>query len=205
MSLSGDLKKLLIKEGATEVGFADLSEYGLKSGISIYMNIPVKSVKKFLSPSKEYYDVKNDFDNKLSEITSKAVEFLKSNGFEAEILSDGEKFSDEYVASRAGLGWIGKSSRLITSKYGSAVVLATILTDAPLDYGKPVSSSLCGMCRFCTSNCSNGVISGFLWNPSVGKDDLIDVKNCQNTDSKDKLCGKCIYICPHTQKYLKKG
>ena len=36
------------------------------------------------------------------------------------------------VAVHAGLGWIGKSALFVTEKYGSAVRLTSVLTDAPL-------------------------------------------------------------------------
>ena len=41
------------------------------------------------------------------------------------------------VATRTGLGWIGKNCLLVTKEYGSAVRLSSLLTDAPLPAGTP--------------------------------------------------------------------
>ena len=37
------------------------------------------------------------------------------------------------IATRAGIGWIGKSALLVTAKYGSAIRLSSILTDTPIE------------------------------------------------------------------------
>ena len=39
------------------------------------------------------------------------------------------------VATRAGFGWIGKCALLVTKPFGSALRIATVLTDAPLPVG----------------------------------------------------------------------
>ena len=47
------------------------------------------------------------------------------------------------IATKSGLGWIGRSALFVTPEYGSAVALGAILTDMPLEFGKvsiPVTS-----------------------------------------------------------------
>ena len=46
------------------------------------------------------------------------------------------------VATRAGIGWIGKSALLVTEQYGSMIRISSILTDAPLETAVPVRSAM---------------------------------------------------------------
>jgi epoxyqueuosine reductase QueG len=50
------------------------------------------------------------------------------------------------TATLAGLGWIGKCALLVTERYGSAIRLTAVLTEAELPCGEPVSRSRCGAC-----------------------------------------------------------
>ena len=61
-------------------------------------------------------------------------------------------------AARAGLGWIGKNSNLISEKYGSFVFIGTILVDCRLEYDKPVNDN-CGDCNKCMSACPTKAIT----------------------------------------------
>lgn len=56
----------------------------------------------------------------------------------------------------AGLGVFGKGSFIINSKVGPLNVLACILTDAQLDYDKPLNADLCKDCVECIKACKYG-------------------------------------------------
>jgi len=55
-------------------------------------------------------------------------------------------------AVRAGIGWMGKHSNIITREYGSWVFLGEIIIDVELDYDKPVLDR-CGTCTACIDAC----------------------------------------------------
>ena len=102
---------------------------------------------------------------------------------------------------------------LITKKYGSALRLSSVLTDAPLNIGQPTLESKCGKCMDCKNACTGGAISGKEWNYKIYRNNFYDDKKCEkyalkisekNLGKSDTVCGKCIYACPHTQKYIKK-
>lgn len=67
---------------------------------------------------------------------------------------------DRAIAQRAGLGWCGRHSCLITKSFGTWVVLGEILTDLVLEPDPPASGD-CGLCENCMHGadaCPTGAI-----------------------------------------------
>lgn len=61
-------------------------------------------------------------------------------------------------AVRAGLGRIGKNTTLITERFGSWVVLGTLLTSAVLACDEPLDGDPCRQCCACMESCPTGAI-----------------------------------------------
>jgi epoxyqueuosine reductase len=229
-TLNRELTLFLKSQGASLIGFADLHEIdsetrdGFPTGISIAiaLNPQVMSGIK-TGPTKEYNAEYIRMNTLLDTIAQLTVVFLGEKGHSAKArfatVEEDEatltaKLPHKTVATRAGLGWVGKSNLLITENYGSAVRLVTVLTDAPLAAGKSVNSSRCGGCTACVDICPAHTLTGNLWQAGVSRESLVDVLKCRikargmtlKTIGESKsICGLCIVTCPWTQKYLKKA
>ena len=230
MSFSNKLKKFLLKNGADEVGFADINNNKKKNklniGVVFYITYPKEIIRRMENaPTQEYVDELVSLNTRLDALGMKCEEYLIENGYEAYAQTKkrlgtdfGENNSFELphktIATRAGLGWIGKSALFTTLKYGSALRLSSVLTNAPLDVGIPITKSKCGKCMECKNACLGDAISGKEWNCKLKRNDFYDDKKCEkyalkisyeNLGKEDTVCGKCIFACPHTQKYIKKS
>jgi epoxyqueuosine reductase len=65
---------------------------------------------------------------------------------------------DRAAARRAGIGWFGKNTMIITKRaYGSWVFLGEILTDLEIR-PDPEADGDCGQCRICLDACPTGAI-----------------------------------------------
>lgn len=213
--------------GTSLVGFADLKDldtssfnnmkYGISFGVKMTPEIVI-GIKN--GPTQEYYDEYIRLNNLLDHITTSCVKHIISMGYNAlgqtstYVTSDNNLSTvlpHKTVATRAGLGWIGKNALLITPQYGSAIRISSVITNMELKPGTPINESHCGNCTRCQIACPASAIKGSLWSVGSKREDLFDAFKCRQTARnllKEKigvesaLCGKCIEVCPFTRKYI---
>ncbi len=71
------------------------------------------------------------------------------------VLVDANQHVDREGAARAGVGFYGKNTMLITRTHGSWVVLGTLVTDVEIEHTPPLELD-CGQCRLCIDACPTG-------------------------------------------------
>lgn len=172
-------------------------------------------------PTMVYYELYKDTNDELNLITTQISRFLEQNGIscvqikattqESDIPEGYAKtlrmnFSHKMAATRAGLGWIGKTDLLVSEKFGPRIRLATVLTNHRFEnLGIPITESRCGKCNICVEACPSQAASGKLWNIHVDRDEYYDAFKCRDMcrklsqerlDKKISLCGICICVCP---------
>ena len=72
---------------------------------------------------------------------------------------DIQPMMDKAWAVRAGIGWIGKHTNLITQEFGSWVFLGELLLNLELDYDTDEVEDHCGSCSLCIDACPTDAIT----------------------------------------------
>lgn len=215
---SEEIRKKIIKWGASKVGFADLKdfipvEYGhLKNAVSIAVRLSDSVIDEISwGPTKKYaayYHVVNALLTSLALNTSKLIRSFGYEAFPVPVSQIADKkelkaiVSHKTAANRAGLGWIGKNALLVTPEFGPRIRLVTILTDYPFQSIPSFEKDRCNDCLKCAEICPAKAIRGNNWETGVERDALIDVRLCNELIEKNKIvfnapiCGQCIGVCP---------
>jgi epoxyqueuosine reductase len=74
-------------------------------------------------------------------------------------LVDYGPLAERAYAARAGIGWVGKSTNLLTPGIGSWTLLAELITTVALEPDGPLRKT-CGACTRCVAACPTGAIAG---------------------------------------------
>jgi epoxyqueuosine reductase len=73
------------------------------------------------------------------------------------VLVDANQHVDREAAARAGVGFYGKNTLLITRRHGSWVVLGTLVTDVVIEPTPPLGTD-CGSCTLCIEACPTNAL-----------------------------------------------
>jgi epoxyqueuosine reductase len=102
----------------------------------------------------------DDYHDVMREKLDELLAWLKTEVPEVEgkICVDTSPFMDKAWAVRAGLGWLGKHTNLITTEVGSWVFIGSLLVDIELDYDGEIVEDHCGTCTACLDACPTNAI-----------------------------------------------
>jgi epoxyqueuosine reductase QueG len=222
------LKKHLKPEEDYIYGFADLTGLlnpkfeGFNYGISIGRLLADQIVNSIIhGPTKEYYSHYKQINEELEQLTINISKDLNIDGIESidieptvntsELDSIYSKtlrtdLSHKMVATRAGLGWIGKTDLFISKKFGPRLRLVSILLSTPVKpKSKPVEKNRCGKCNLCVDICPANAANGKLWDITVEREEFFDPWKCRKQCAEFgrsrlsldvRICGMCVSICP---------
>lgn len=212
------IRNVLKAEGACCVGFADVSNLGLpitraySFGICFAIRYDDAVVNKL--PNDELWQqMSSSLTEKAGHIYQAVQRLLESWGYHHrripsttrvdELPDPGEELPQKTLATLSGLGWIGRSTLLVTPTFGPRVRLGTLLTDMPLETDTPVIQSQCEDCRACLDACPVDAIKGNLWSQTTPRHELLELSRCYNylwsakaTLGRRQTCGTCLKVCP---------
>jgi epoxyqueuosine reductase len=209
-------------------GFANLTGLlgekfnGYDYGISIAIKLDDRIIDGIKDrPTLEYY---NHYDNinKQLQVVSEKIAFglnqaqigalvikptvaTNSIEFDQYLPTLRYEVSHKMVATRAGLGWIGKTDLFISPVFGTRLRLASILINKEINpESKPIDKSRCGKCMICVAKCPAQAATGQLWDIKTDRDIFFDAFKCREKCSEygrllridKRICGICIAVCP---------
>jgi epoxyqueuosine reductase len=160
------------------------------------------------------YALQPDYHDHLPQLMAGLVEFIHHSTampFQAKCLTDSAPVLERELGQRAGLGWIGRNSCLISPEWGSAFLLAEILLTLDLPVSQSFNTDRCGTCRRCIDACPTACIRS---------DRTLDANRCISyltienkgaipVELREKLgswvfgCDICQEVCPWNTKQMK--
>jgi epoxyqueuosine reductase len=149
-----------------------------------------------------------DYHVVLREKLQKLTAFIQENmpGMESRLMVDTGELSDRAVAERAGIGFSGKNTSIITPEFGSFVYLGELITNIPFIPDSPVEEG-CGDCTKCMDACPTGaLVQGGQLNAQRCIAYLTQTKDFLPEEFRTKLgnrlygCDTCQMVCPWNRK-----
>jgi len=220
--------RYLIPEENYIYGFADLTGLldpkfeGFNYGISIGRILNDKIVDSVIhGPTKEYYSHYKQINKDLETLTGNISNDLNINHIKTINIAPTVTTNDldsvysktlrtdlshKMVATRAGLGWIGKTDLFISRQFGPRLRLVSILLSIPVKpKSKPIDKSRCGTCNKCVDICPAKAANGKLWELTVKRENFFDPWKCRKQCAEfgrirlgldARVCGMCVAVCP---------
>ena len=153
----------------------------------------------------------DDYHKVLKKRLKILLEWIKNASPEIKgvVCVDTSPVMEKVWAEKAGLGWQGKHTNLITRDYGSWLFLGEIILNIPLEYDKPFIDDLCGTCTACIDDCPPGALSEY----EIDSKKCISYQTIEHRGDFDEPsidldswiygCDICQEVCPWNKKFAK--
>jgi epoxyqueuosine reductase len=122
----------------------------VSAALSYYAPGPAPGPGEGRLPRYTWYDAYGELREKLERLGERL-------GGSYRVLVDANQHVDREGAARSGVGFYGKNTMLITRRFGSWVVLGTLVTDAEIEPTPPLTLD-CGSCTLCIEACPTGAL-----------------------------------------------
>ncbi len=186
---------------------------GAKSVISVILSYkPQSDSLSLVAPKRSRYAYGRDYHLTLKEMLFELLNQLRANygAVDGRAFVDSAPVLDRAWAEKAGLGWIGKNSMLISPKLGSYIFIGELIVNLDIEPTSRTVPNRCGTCTRCIDACPTGAIVA----PRT-----IDARKCISyltiekksaltSDERNSLngwafgCDACQEACPWNQKPL---
>ena len=153
----------------------------------------------------------DDYHNVLKSRLKILLEWIRSSSADIKGVAcvDTSPVMEKVWAEKAGLGWQGKHTNLISRDYGSWLFLGEIILNIPLKYDKPFMEDLCGTCTACIDECPPGALSEY----EINSNKCISYQTIEHKGEFDNNsidldswiygCDICQEVCPWNKKFSK--
>jgi epoxyqueuosine reductase len=117
---------------------------------------PLAALKRQDKGSVSVYARNRDYHRvvkgKLKELAAWLVSAAKPDRADVKVFVDTAPLMEKPLAARAGLGWQGKHTNLVSREFGSWLFIGAVLTNLDLAPDRP-ETDRCGTCRACLDVC----------------------------------------------------
>ena len=179
---------------------------GAKSVVSLLLNYHSEEKQSDPeAPKISTYAYGQDYHTVIKEKLTQLMFYLREEigEIEGRVFVDSAPVMDKAWASRAGLGWVGKNTNLISKQVGSFFFIAELIIDLDLEYDLPVADH-CGSCTACIDSCpTEALIAPYQIDGSKCISyATIELKESIPETFKDKMegwafgCDICQTVCP---------
>lgn len=133
---------------------------GVKSVIMVNISYYSPDIQKHPdAPRISRYAFGRDYHTVIREKLENLEKFVAglSDDVATKVFVDTSPVMEKAMAFRAGLGWTGKHTVMLSEKNGSFFFLGGIMTSLDLEYDQPVKDA-CGNCTKCIDACPTGAL-----------------------------------------------
>jgi len=127
----------------------------------------------------------------------------ETHGADFKTFVDTAPLMEKPLAQRAGLGWQGRNTTLVSPRHGPWLILGGLLTDRDLPPDPP-ERDRCGACRACVEACPTGALDGSgrieprlcLAYHTIESPDLLPEALRPRIEGRVFGCDACLAACP---------
>ncbi len=149
----------------------------------------------------------DDYHDVVYEKLTELFEWIKTEdpSAKSKICVDTAPMMDKAWAVRAGLGWLGKHSNVITKDIGSWIFIGSLLLSIELDYDTETVEDHCGTCTACLDACpTNAIVEPYVVDSRKCisyatielRDETLPPDIAENLDGWIYGCDICQDVCP---------
>lgn len=186
----------------------EMITFKVKTIVSIAFPYCYEPLNQLKNNGFSIYAKRRDYHYVVKHYLTQIAQYIESLGGKTKIFVDSNALKERYLATLAGIGFIGRNQMLINPKYGSYVFLGEVATDLEVETEPIKKNKLsCGNCRRCITCCPGGALDFQTYKVENCLSYLTQKKQLTETETqkvqKSGLifgCDSCQLCCPYNQR-----